>query len=42
MATIADWLQRAIKGHKDDKALKTLAAEVKEFSLQFPLPSDKK
>ncbi len=42
MATVADWLKRSIKNHKDDKALKIIAAEVKEFSLRFPLPSDKK
>ncbi len=41
MAQIADWLAAAIKHHKNDKMLNRLAGEVKEFSLQFPLPSDK-
>ncbi|HET9850185.1 MAG TPA: serine hydroxymethyltransferase [Candidatus Saccharimonadales bacterium] len=40
MAQIADWMASAIKHRKDDKTLARLKSEVKEFSLQFPLPSD--
>lgn len=41
MAQVAQWMHDAIKNRKDSKKLKTLAQEVKEFALQFPLPSDK-
>jgi glycine hydroxymethyltransferase len=41
MAHIAEWLEQAIKHRSDDKILNKLSNEVKEFSLQFPLPSDK-
>lgn len=41
MGQIAEWIAEAIKHHKDDKLLNKLSGEVKEFSLQFPLPSDK-
>ena len=41
MAQVAEWLAQAIKHRKDDKILNKLSNEVKEFSLQFPLPSDK-
>jgi len=40
MAQVAEWLSQAIKGRSDDKILNKLSNEVKEFSLQFPLPSD--
>jgi glycine hydroxymethyltransferase len=40
MATIADWMLRAIKNRSDDQTLNKLSNEVKDFSLQFPLPSD--
>lgn len=40
MAQVAEWLIQAIKHRGDDKMLKKLKNEVKEFSLQFPLPSD--
>jgi len=42
MAQVADWLAAAIKHRKDDKKLNMLSNQVKEFCLQFPLPSDKK
>jgi len=42
MAQIAQWLAQSIKNYKDEKLLNKLSNEVKEFSLQFPLPSDKK
>jgi glycine hydroxymethyltransferase len=41
MAQIAEWVMQAIKNVNDDKKLKSLRNEVTEFSLQFPLPSDK-
>ena len=41
MELIAEWMLRAIKNRSDDKKLKTLRNEVKEFVTQFPLPSDK-
>ncbi len=41
MAQIAEWMREAIKHRKDPKMLNKLRNEVKEFSLQFPLPSDK-
>ena len=41
MAQIAEWLAQAIKHRKDEKILNKLGNEVKEFSLGFPLPSDK-
>lgn len=40
MASIAEWMQRAIKNRQNPKVLKAVAAEVKAFSLKFPLPSD--
>lgn len=40
MAQIAEWMLQAIQKRNDDKALESIAAEVKEFALQFPLPSD--
>ncbi len=42
MAQVAEWLQKAIKGRDDDKLLKQLKEEVREFALKFPLPSDQK
>jgi glycine hydroxymethyltransferase len=41
MAQIAEWLAEAIKHRNDDIILNKLSNEVKEFSLGFPLPSDK-
>ena len=40
MAQIAEWMAQAIKHRNDEKILNKLSNEVKEFSLQFPLPSD--
>ena len=42
MVQIADWMHQAIVKRNDPKLLNKLSNEVKEFSLQFPLPSDKK
>lgn len=41
MALIAEWMSLAIKHRNDDKKLKSIHAEVKEFCLKYPLPSDK-
>ncbi|HSX17800.1 MAG TPA: serine hydroxymethyltransferase [Candidatus Saccharimonadales bacterium] len=40
MAMVAEWMLQAIKNRKDAKKLNKLSDEVKEFCLQFPLPSD--
>jgi glycine hydroxymethyltransferase len=40
MEKVAEWMLLAIKNRNDDKKLKQLRNEVKEFCLQFPLPSD--
>jgi glycine hydroxymethyltransferase len=42
MAQVAEWLAESIKHRNDDKLLNKLSNEVKEFCLQFPLPSDNK
>jgi glycine hydroxymethyltransferase len=41
METLAEWMQKAIKGRNDSKLLNKLSNEVMVFSKQFPLPSDK-
>lgn len=41
MAQIADWMKQAIDARDDEEQLARLRSEVKEFTLQFPLPSDK-
>jgi glycine hydroxymethyltransferase len=41
MSQVAGWLEQSIKNRNDDKILNKLSNEVKEFCLQFPLPSDK-
>lgn len=40
MATVADWMKQAIDDRNDDKKLNMLSKQVREFALQFPLPSD--
>jgi len=40
MAQVAEWLKQAITHRGDGKILNRLSNEVKEFSRQFPLPSD--
>jgi glycine hydroxymethyltransferase len=40
METIAEWMKQAIDNREDEKKLNMLSNEVKEFALQFPLPSD--
>lgn len=41
MEQIAGWMKDAVTHHDDEAYLQKLAAEVKDFCLQFPLPSDK-
>lgn len=41
MAKVAEWMHQAIKNRHDTKILNKLSNEVREFCLQFPLPSDK-
>jgi glycine hydroxymethyltransferase len=40
MATIAKWMKQAINNREDEAKLNKLRNEVKQFALQFPLPSD--
>jgi len=40
MAKIAEWMLGAIKNRHDTKILNRLSNEVREYCLQFPLPSD--
>lgn len=41
MAGIATWMKQAIDNREDEAALNKLRHEVRQFALQFPLPSDK-
>jgi len=41
MAQIAEWMKQAIDARDDEATLAKLAEEVKTFTAQFPLPSDK-
>lgn len=41
MERIAEWIDQAIQNHQDEKILSRLSNEVREFCLQFPLPSGK-
>lgn len=41
MAQVAQWMHSAITKRSDEKILNKLSNEVREFCLQFPLPSDK-
>jgi len=40
MEQIAIWMKSAIENRKDDKKLESLHAEVKDYCLGFPIPSD--
>ena len=40
MEKIADWMKQAIDNREDEAKLSMLSNEVKQFALQFPLPSD--
>lgn len=39
MVQVADWIDQAVKNHKDDKKLAALHAEITEFAKDFPLPA---
>lgn len=41
MTQVADWIDQAITSRDDEKLLNTLSNEIKEFVLQYPLPSDR-
>lgn len=41
METVAEWMMQSIKARNNDAKLKKMRQEVTEFSLKFPLPSDK-
>ncbi len=40
MATLAEWMKQAIDNRDDEKILAKIRAEVKDFALKYPLPSD--
>lgn len=40
MEQIAEWMKQAVDNRKNDQALEKLRTEVKQFTTQFPLPSD--
>lgn len=40
MEQIAEWMKQAIDAREDEEKLQVLHKEVKQFALQFPLPSD--
>jgi len=40
MEKVAEWMRQAIDNREDLKTLNMLSNEVKQFALQFPLPSD--
>jgi glycine hydroxymethyltransferase len=42
MEQVAEWMLQAVNCRNNENALNKLNNEVKEFALQFPLPSDKK
>jgi glycine hydroxymethyltransferase len=39
MVLVAGWMKQTLEARNDDKKLASIAAEVKDFALQFPLPS---
>lgn len=39
MVQVADWINQAVKNHKDEKKLAQLHSEVTRFTRDFPLPS---
>jgi glycine hydroxymethyltransferase len=39
MVMVADWINEAVKNHKDEKKLAGLHAEITKFAADFPLPS---
>jgi glycine hydroxymethyltransferase len=41
MVQVAQWIDEAISNHRNDKKLNALREQIKEFTLRFPLPSDR-
>jgi glycine/serine hydroxymethyltransferase len=41
MVKVSEWMKQAIENREDETKLNMLRNEVREFALQFPLPSDK-
>jgi glycine hydroxymethyltransferase len=41
MVKVSEWMKQAIENREDETKLSMLRNEVREFALQFPLPSDK-
>jgi glycine hydroxymethyltransferase len=41
MPKVAEWMKQAIDNREDETTLNKLRDEVRQFALQFPLPSDK-
>jgi len=41
MVAVAEWMKQAIEARDNETKLKKLRAEVREFALRYPLPSDK-
>ena len=39
MVLVADWINEAVKNHKDDRKLTALHKEITKFAADFPLPS---
>jgi len=39
MVMIADWIDAAVKNHKDQKKLATLHQEITHYAKKFPLPN---
>jgi len=39
MVMVADWINEAVKNHKDEKKLAGLHSEITKFATDFPLPS---
>jgi glycine hydroxymethyltransferase len=42
MKQIAEWIEKAIANHEDEKLLNTLSKEIETFAVGFPLPGDSK
>lgn len=40
MDLVAGWMHDTLKNHKDSKKLDMIGAEIRDFALKFPLPSD--
>lgn len=40
MEKVAEWMKQAVDHHEDETKLAAIRAEVRDFALRFPLPSD--